>query len=535
MIELEEDGDAMNHHPGINNYDEQKQNKLEMRQRYYVLTILLLSIILFLTISILIYFIIITVFKSYPSTNVPTEPIQFYSRIETENILKHLQQFQNIALNNNNSRSPQFGYNETGKYIMNELSKYSDKLNIEIQPFQIEEYLIKEKPKFSTSNQVEYKLDIDFNQLSYSGSGNISNLYLKRIQNKGCKENDYINMINETKNYLFLIQRGECTFLEKVNLAIKYGAKSVLIQNQETELVQGTLGKYVPIPTFSISSTFKFPINNETLFNLYSNNEVLIQNTFNIITETKKGNPNEIIIIGSHLDSVSKGPGLNDNGSGSTSMLEILINLLQYHENEIENKIRFCFWGAEEIGLVGSTFYVNSLNNIQLKQISLNLNFDMIASPNYIRGVYDGKKKDKKCHQIQKIFEEFYIKQGLQFDLSEFDGRSDYGPFLEKGIPAGGLDSGAEKLKTDDQVLKTGGISGVPYDICYHLSCDTIWNVNLMALKEASQNAANAIYYFSTLKGLNSYLNQQNNLNEQNNERRVFDFKFIDGIKYFLK
>lgn len=93
---------------------------------------------------------------------------------------------------------------------------------------------------------------------------------------------------------------------------------------------------------------------NETIFyNLYSNNEILIQNTYNIITETIKGNSNEIIVIGSHLDSVSKGPGLNDNGSGSTSMLEILINLLNFNENEIKNKIRFCWWGAEEIGLVG--------------------------------------------------------------------------------------------------------------------------------------------------------------------------------------
>jgi Zn-dependent M28 family amino/carboxypeptidase len=174
----------------------------------------------------------------------------------------------------------------------------------------------------------------------------------------------------------------------------------------------------------------------------------------------------------------------------------------------------------------------------------MNLNFDMIASPNYIRGtfpiipttllgVYDGKSKDSKCFQIQKIFENHYRRNGLEFDLSEFDGRSDYGPFLEKDIPCGGLDSGAEKLKSIEQVQRSGGIAGVAYDQCYHQSCDTIWNVNLMGLKEASQNAANAIETFSKMKNLNSYLNEKST-NEKKRKRQN-NFHFFKGNKIFLK
>ena len=240
MIELEEEGDAGNHHPGIKLFDEYTKNKLEMRQRYsifnflnqkkkkryYIFTILLLSIILFSTISLLILFIFLTIFKKEEG-NKNNEAIktEFYKRIETKNILKHLQIFQNIAIKNNNSRSPQFGYNETGEYILNQLSKYKDKLKIEIQPFQIEEYLIKKNPKFSSlsssnGNLIEYKLDIEFNQLSYSGSGNLKNLTLtNKIKNKGCNEMDYsfFNGTTTTTNYLFLIQRGDCTFFEKVS------------------------------------------------------------------------------------------------------------------------------------------------------------------------------------------------------------------------------------------------------------------------------------------------------------------------------
>jgi hypothetical protein len=121
----------------------------------------------------------------------------------------------------------------------------------------------------------------------------------------------------------------------------------------------------------------------------------------------------------------------------------------------------------------------------------------------------------------------------LEFDLSEFDGRSDYGPFLEKDIPCGGLDSGAEKIKTIQQVKRSGGIAGVAFDPCYHQACDTIWNVNLMGLKEASQNAANAIETFSKMKNLNSYLNEKTT----NEKKRKFNqhFRFLNGNKIFLK
>ena len=117
-------------------------------------------------------------------------------------------------------------------------------------------------------------------------------------------------------------------------------------------------------------------------------------------------------------------------------------------------KVRFAFWGAEEAGLLGSEHYVDNLTDDAAGKIYANLNFDMLGSPNYVRFVYDGDGSDTRSGrppgsaQIEEIFNDYFASQGLATDPTAFDGRSDYGPFIAVGIPAGGLFSGAEGIKT---------------------------------------------------------------------------------------
>ncbi len=89
------------------------------------------------------------------------------------------------------------------------------------------------------------------------------------------------------------------------------------------------------------------------------------------------------------------GPGINDNGSGSSTILEIAEQLaaLKY-TNKLQRQVRFAFWGAEELNLLGSQHYVDSLTDAQRAKIYANLNFDMVGSPNYVRFVYDGDGSD---------------------------------------------------------------------------------------------------------------------------------------------
>jgi aminopeptidase Y len=209
--------------------------------------------------------------------------------------------------------------------------------------------------------------------------------------------------------------------------------------------------------------------------------------TSNVIAESKTGNAQNVVMVGAHLDSVNAGPGINDNGSGSAAILEVAKQMAKVKPF---NKIRFALWGAEESNLVGSTYYVNSLSQAEHDKIALYLNFDMIGSPNHVFFVYDGDDSDQVgagpgpagSDAIEQAFERFYTGRALPFKGTDFTGRSDYGPFIATGIPAGGLFTGAEGVKTAEEATLWGGTAGSAYDPCYHQACDTYDNLNPFAL-----------------------------------------------------
>jgi Zn-dependent M28 family amino/carboxypeptidase len=212
-------------------------------------------------------------------------------------------------------------------------------------------------------------------------------------------------------------------------------------------------------------------------------------------------------VVGAHLDSVVKGPGINDNGSGSAAILEIAEEMAELKSfKKMQRKVRFAFWGAEEKGLLGSEYYVDNLSDAWLNNIYANLNFDMLGSPNYVRFVYDGDGSDSDpagppgSDAIEKIFTDYFASQGQASASTEFSGRSDYGPFIAVGIPAGGLFSGAEGVKTADEAAVYGGTAGEAYDRCYHQACDDITNVNAKALSEMGDAAAHAVWTLAKSK-----------------------------------
>jgi Zn-dependent M28 family amino/carboxypeptidase len=135
------------------------------------------------------------------------------------------------------------------------------------------------------------------------------------------------------------------------------------------------------------------------------------------------------------------------------------------------------------------------LSDADKAKIALNLNFDMTASPNGVRGVYNGSDPDAPAGSaaIQKIFNDYFAKRKLPTTPSEFNGRSDYGPFLEAGIPAGGIDTGAEGIKTAEEAKIFGGQAGKPYDSCYHQACDRITNINWKLLDTNADGVAFAV------------------------------------------
>ncbi|MEU5737509.1 M28 family metallopeptidase [Streptomyces tendae] len=212
---------------------------------------------------------------------------------------------------------------------------------------------------------------------------------------------------------------------------------------------------------------------------------------YNLIADWPGGDANQVVMAGSHLDSVTSGPGINDNGSGSSAVLETALAVARADYRPTKH-LRFAWWGAEELGLVGSRYYVNSLGSAERAKISGYLNFDMIGSPNPGYFVYDDDPT------IEKTFKDYYAGLGIPTEIeTEGDGRSDHAPFKNAGVPVGGLFSGADYRKTSAQAAKWGGTVGQPFDRCYHSSCDTTANIDATALDRNSDAIAYAVWELS--------------------------------------
>ncbi|MGV0800623.1 M28 family peptidase, partial [Mycolicibacterium elephantis] len=238
---------------------------------------------------------------------------------------------------------------------------------------------------------------------------------------------------------------------------------------------------------------------------------VHIERTRNVITQTKTGSTDNVVMVGAHLDSVPEGPGINDNGSGVSAVLETALQLGA--SPDVNYAVRFGFWGAEENGLLGSSDYVASLNVDELRDISLYLNFDMIASPNAGYFTIDGDQSAPPDHNqpvprvpegsagIERTLVAYLDGAGKSPADINFEGRSDYSSFTLAGIPAGGLFSGAEAEMTEQQAERWGGRAGEPFDPNYHKASDTLEHISRTALEINGKGVAYAVGIYAQDQG----------------------------------
>ncbi|MFI1002622.1 M28 family peptidase [Streptomyces galbus] len=208
----------------------------------------------------------------------------------------------------------------------------------------------------------------------------------------------------------------------------------------------------------------------------------------NLIAEWPKGDASKVYMFGSHLDSVAAGPGINDNGSGSATLLEVALKLAETNPT-MAARVRFGWWTDEEQGLNGSDFYARSLTSAQRSAIKAYYNFDMVASRNggyFINHITSAAAAPMKA---------YWDSLNLQPEENvEGAGRSDDYSFENYGIPTSGYAMGASARKTSAQAAKWGGTAGAAYDSCYHSACDTTANINATGLDRSADGVAYTLW-----------------------------------------
>jgi Zn-dependent M28 family amino/carboxypeptidase len=459
------------------------------------------------------------------SAAITTDSSKLRAAVTTKGIMKHENQLQAIADANDGTRvagSP--GYDASVDYVMGQLKAAG--YVVSRQDFTFDAFVqqtpsvferVSPDPKTYTEDD-----EGDFLTMEYSGSGDVTARLAPAGgivipspggSESGCSAADFAGFPSGS---IALIQRGTCPFRTKAENAQAAGAVGVVIFNEGNDdpnddrvgVIDGTLDPpQDDIPVIGTS----FAVGEE-LYDLTQAGPVTVRLKVdggvvttpgtNVIADTKTGRADRTVVVGAHLDSVAEGPGINDNGSGTATILEVALQMSKLGIQP-RNKVRFAFWGAEESGLIGSEHYVNSLSKSQLNDIAVNLNFDMVGSPNYGRFVYDGDGSDTPdagptgSGVVEDVFNSYFVSQRLAARPTAFDGRSDYGPFIEAGIPAGGLFTGAEDIKSEEEARLFGGTAGVAFDSCYHAACDDINNLNKTALDQMSDATAHASLAFA--------------------------------------
>ncbi|RZS39279.1 aminopeptidase S [Herbihabitans rhizosphaerae] len=214
---------------------------------------------------------------------------------------------------------------------------------------------------------------------------------------------------------------------------------------------------------------------------------------YNLIADWPGGDENNVIMAGAHLDSVTRGPGINDDGSGSAGLLEVALAVANEQFTPAKH-VRFGWWGAEELGLIGSSHYVQKLPSGDKDKIKSYLNFDMIGSPNPGYFVYSGEGHPTGSDDLRKVLQEGLSSKGVEAQPVRKGSVSDHAPFSRAGIPISGLFTGTDNEMTAEQAQKWGGKAGEPYDPCYHQACDTKANISEQALDRNSDAIAYAVW-----------------------------------------
>lgn len=436
------------------------------------------------------------------STSTPTPdaalPGRLVAEVTGDGAFRHLEELQRIADGNGGNRAlgtP--GYDASVEYVARTLRAAG--YTVETPEFTARSFSVQDA-RLTVDGATIAATVLGFSPATPAGGISAPLAVLAQDETSGCEAADFANV---PAGAVVLVRRGACPFgVKSTNAAAARAAAVLVANNADGPLDQATLGDVTgALPTAGLSKADGDALVGRAgvPVSLALATTIEERSSRNVIAQTTTGNPDNVVMAGAHLDSVPEGPGINDNGSGTATLLETAVRL--GGAPAVANAVRFAFWGAEEEGLIGSTRYVAGLSDADRQKISLYLNLDMVGSPNAAYLAYDGDNSDNQgagpgpegSATVERLLLEQLATTGVTGEGTDFDGRSDYGPFIAAGIPAGGLFTGAEEIKTPEQAQRWGGTAGQPYDRCYHQACDRIDGIDRTALDRNTDAVAGTI------------------------------------------
>jgi Zn-dependent M28 family amino/carboxypeptidase len=464
------------------------------------------------------------------ATPTDTKPLQDAVKVgnDTSGIRQHLKKLQQIAnANDGNRATATSGHEQSADYVISKLPK--DYYTVTTQPFvaRIWSEVAPATLSATPAPPSPWVANTDYATMGDSPSGSVSGPIAvidfvepttkDSASSAGCEDADFPAGATSLAGKVAVIQRGTCDFGVKVENAQAHGASAVIVFNEGTigdpernGLINGTVEGYsvsVPVVEMTYAAGRYLVDHPSATVSLSTSTKVDLLPTRNVIAETKTGRADRTVVVGAHLDSVPEGPGINDDGSGTATDLEVALQMAKLKVKPT-NRVRFIWFAGEEQGLLGSDYYVSQLSKSGIQDIQAMLDFDMLASPNYAELIYDGDGSEfpvsgpNGSGTVESVFQKFFDARGEYTERIPFDGRSDYDAFTSVGIPAGGVFTGAEEHKTPDEVPFWGGVVSPTlagqYDPCYHLACDKYpSNINDKVLNIMSDAVAHSTLTFA--------------------------------------
>ncbi|KAJ3122254.1 hypothetical protein HK100_012069 [Physocladia obscura] len=469
-------------------------------------------------------------------------------RASSDRVEENLLQLQRIAAAaRGGSRSVGDGFNASAAFVVAALAN-DTQLKVWTEELLVKDQVDYATPLFSAASlrarDRVYSARLDFLTAFGSGSGTVTDLPLVIVP--GCDPK--LDSLPDYPFVALILEAAPPTkvgcdncLCGRVSLAIKGGAKAVLLA--ATPISSGyprplaPSGRFSCPPPYNASLFASLPIlslgqeaswdivaraldtPSKPTVSISTNTEYKTLGVVNVLAESRTGSDDSVIIFGSHLDSVRAGPGVNDDGSGAMATLELAraFSAFESKNGKSVQKVRFAWWSAEEIGLLGSKYHIKTLqstNPAQLAKYKLTIDIDMIASPNYIRGIWDGHsiidpRIARASARIASVFQSHFTRKGLPTSLVKFNGGSDFQPFMDAGVPAGGVITGENEIKTAEEAAVFGGVAGVVLDPNYHQTEDTVEGFGAAGraiLKENLEALVNALQVFALENNLDAFL-----------------------------